>query len=127
MFRFARITLSVALAALALVQAASAEPLQPASKAAIVRALTLRGDALDRIFGLGNYTTPTPTQLRAIEHRSIAMNRSYGVGPFARPAAPGFAWGDAGIGGAAVLGMVLLIGASSAVAGRRRQRPADAV
>ena len=127
MFKVARLTLIVSLAALALTQAALAKPVQPASKAAVIRAETLRGDALNRMFGLGKYTSPTPAQLRAIQRRSIATNRYYGLGQFARPSAPGFDWTDAGIGGAAVLGTVLLAAAGAAVAARRRQSPADAV
>ena len=127
MFRFARLTLIACLAALALAQATFAKPLPPASKASVIRAEMVRGDALNRMFGLGNYTTPTPAQLRAIERRSIATNRYYGLAQFARPSAPGFDWGDAAIGGAAVLGTVLLAAAGAAVAARRRQSPADAV
>ncbi len=127
MSKVARLTLIACLAALALTQAAGAAPSQPASRAAVIKAEMLRGDALNRLFGLGRYTTPTPAQLRAIQRRSIAMNRYYGIGQFAQPAAPGFDWGDAGIGGAAVLGMVLLAAAGGAVAVRRRQSPADAV
>jgi len=127
MFRFARLALIASLAALVLTQAALAKPVQPASKAAVIRAEMIRGDALNRMFGLGKYASPTPAQLRAIQRRSIALNRYYGLGQFARPAAPGFDWGDAGIGGAAVLGTVLLAAAGAAVAVRRRQSPADAV
>jgi hypothetical protein len=127
MFRFARLMLIACFAALVLTQAALATAPQPASKAAVIRAETARGDALNRLYGLGRYTTPTPAQLRAIQRRSIAMNKVYGLGQFARPAAPGFDWGDAGIGGAAVLGTVLLAAAGAAVAVRRRQSPVDAV
>lgn len=127
MFRFARLTLIACLAAFVLAQGASAKPLPPASKAAVIRAETVRGDALNKLFGLGNYASPSPAQLRAIERRSIATNRYYGLGQFARPAAPGFDWGDAGIGGAAVFGAVLLALAGAGVVLRRRQPTADAV
>lgn len=127
MFRFARLTLAAALAALALTQAVSAAPPSPASKAAVIYAQLVRGDALNRKYHLGNYATPSPQQLRAIRLRSIALNRYYGLGSFAQQPAPGFDWGDAGIGGAAVLGTVLLAAAGAAVAIRRRQSPADAV
>jgi hypothetical protein len=127
MFRFARRTLIACFAALVLTQAALGTAPQPASKAAVILAETLRGDALNRLYGLGRYSTPSPAQLRAIQRRDIAMNRVYGLGQFARPSAPGFDWGDAGIGGAAVLGTVLLAAAGAAVALRRRQSPVDAV
>jgi hypothetical protein len=127
MFRLARLTLIASLAALALTPVVSAKPSQPASKAAVIKAETARGDALNRMFGLGKYSSPTPAQLRAIQRRGVALNRYYGLGQFARPAAPGFDWGDAGIGGAAVLGTVLLAAAGAAVAVRRRQSPADAI
>jgi hypothetical protein len=127
MFKLARLTLIASLAALALTPIASATSPQPAAKAAVIQAETARGDALNRLYGLGRYTTPTPAQLRAIERRDIALNRYYGLGRFARPGAPGFDWGDAGIGGAAVLGTVLLAAAGAAVAVRRRQSPVDAI
>jgi hypothetical protein len=127
MFKVARLTLIASLAVLVLASVASAKAPQPASKAAVIRAEMIRGDALNKLFGLGRYSSPTPAQLRAIQRRSIAMNRYYGLGQFARPAAPGFDWGDAGIGGAAVLGTVLLAAAGAAVVVRRRQSPVDAV
>ena len=86
----------------------------------------IRGDALNRTVGLGDYASPTPAQPRAIQRRSIALNRYYRLGPFSRPSAPGFDSADAGIGGAAVLGTVLLAAAGAAVATRRRQSPVDA-
>ena len=121
MFRFARLMLIACFAALVLTQAALATAPQPASKAAVIRAETARGDALNRLYGLGRYTTPTPAQLRAIQRRSIAMNKVYGLGQFARPAAPGFDWGDAGIGAAIAIG-ALLVGSAAAMTMRRRGR-----
>lgn len=127
MFRFARLALTACLAAVVLTQAASAQTIRPASKSAAIHALMLRGDALNRKYHLGAYAPLSPAQLQAIHRRSVAMNRYYGLGTSARPAATGFAWGDAGIGGAAVLGLVLLAAASVVAVARRRQSPMDAV
>ena len=103
------------------------------------RADTLRGEALNRKYGLGTYKTGvTPAEYRALMLRSEALNQRYGVGiqsltlergandrfaaenptrgdlVRATPVAtssPDFQWGDAGIGAGVLLGIVALIGA----------------
>jgi hypothetical protein len=65
--------------------------------AAAMRALMLRSEALDRKYHLGRYA----------------------VAPLARQSG-GFDWGDAGIGAAAILGLVLFAG--GAVLGTRKRR-----
>jgi hypothetical protein len=127
MFGFARLTLIASVAALVLAPVVSAKPLQPAAKAAVIKAEMLRGDALNQKYHLGKYAPPSLQQLQAIRRRSVEMNRYYGLGSFARQPASGFDWGDAGIGGAAVLGAVLLVLAATGLALRRRQHTADAI
>jgi hypothetical protein len=78
------------------------------------RALMLRSQALDRMYGLGQSSRP-----------AVSSEVSTGVvQPFSHTAQPvaatddGFNWGDAGIGAAAVFGTMLL-GAASVLTLRR--------
>jgi hypothetical protein len=99
-------------------------------------ALELRSQALDRKYHLGAYR---PTSMsgdsvqaeRALVIRSDALNRKYHLGRYAiaRPTrqASGFDWGDAGIGSAVTLGLVLAaIGGTVAARRYRVQRSATA-
>jgi hypothetical protein len=92
------------------------------------RSLMLHSRALNERYGLG-YGASKPAgmtwpEFRALMLRSKALNAKYGpVG--SRVAAPavtvaegGFAWGDFGLGAAAMLGLVLV--ATGLVAGSRR-------
>jgi hypothetical protein len=95
------------------------------------RALLLRGEALNQQYGLG-YGTSKPAgmtwpEFRALMLRSEALNAKYGLGgshvvPSVQPAVTvaqgGFAWGDFGLGAAAMLGLVLV--ATGFVAGSHR-------
>ena len=94
---------------------------------AALNALQVRSEGLDRRYHLGG-STRTPTVAtgaaaqRALMIRSDALNRRYHLGSYAvvvRPAG-GFDWGDAGVGGAATLGLVLVAG--GLVFGARRFR-----
>jgi hypothetical protein len=102
------------------------------------RAFTLRGEALNKAYGLGAFAIgPTAAESRADTLRGEALNRKYGLGIgsltlergtnerfaandptrgslFEEPSvtsSPDFQWGDAGIGAAALLGLVALVGA----------------
>ena len=94
---------------------------------AALNALQIRSQALDQKYGLGGQTTaPAPasaaTAQRALQIRSDALNRYYHLGTYAvvvRPA-NGFDWADAGVGGAATLGLVLVAGGLAL--GARRYR-----
>jgi hypothetical protein len=94
---------------------------------AALNALEIRSQALDRRYGLGGQaTTPSGDPAAAAQHalqiRSDALNRYYHLGTYAvvvRPA-NGFDWADAGVGGAATLGLVLVAG--GLVLGARRHR-----
>lgn len=87
------------------------EGMSPAEK----RAFTLRGEALNRQYGLGTSVPgPTAAELRADTLRGQALNRKYGLGSGTPKdtSSSGFDLGAAGIGAAALLGIVALLGAS---------------
>lgn len=100
------------------------------------RALMLRGEALNRQYGLGSGTYEPGTigwqeEYRALVLRSKALNAKYGLRgahvvastPPATVAENGFVWGDFAIGAAAMLGLVVLSGgilAGAYVTGRGR-------
>ena len=97
------------------------------------RALLLRSQALNARYGLGTSTKPTDMsahEYRALRLRGEALNREYGLGgstaAVVRPQRAtvvgdsGFAWGDFGLGAAAMLGLALLTG--GLVAGSRIPR-----
>ena len=95
------------------------------------RALMLRSEALNERYGLGSGTYKPAAmswpEYRALVLRSEALNQKYGLGgthvvaasprPAVTVAEGGFAWGDFGLGAAAMLGLVLV--ASGLVAGSR--------
>ena len=84
------------------------------------RALMLRSEALNQKYRLGTWkgvpAGMTAPQYRALEIRSEALNKLYGLGSSNAPtvarastaSSQGFAWGEFGIGAAAMLGLVLL-------------------
>jgi hypothetical protein len=101
------------------------------------RALTIRSQALNDKYGLGwpakKPELTTAAEFRALMLRSQALNDKYGVGgsavaaPTTSPqpaviATDGVAWGDFGIGAAAMLGLVLLV--AGLIAGGRLGRGA---
>lgn len=85
-------------------------------------ALQLRSEALNRAYGLGGVPPGSVSDaLKAIRIRGDAMNAQYHLGRYTVVrAATGFDWGDAGIGAAGMLGIVLIVG--GVVAGTRRFR-----
>jgi hypothetical protein len=90
-------------------------------------AIQLRSEALDQKYLLGAYRIAKGDGAqaeRALMLRSDALNRKYHLGRYAivrqTRQASGFDWGDAGIGSAATLGLVLA--AIGATAGARRYR-----
>ena len=115
--------LLTAVAALALfagsVQAANSRP--AGMTKAEYRALTLRGEALNRQYGLGSGTYKPAAmgwqEYRALVLRGKALNAKYGLGgahvvastqPAVTAAENGFVSGDFAIGAAAMLGLVLV-------------------
>jgi hypothetical protein len=93
------------------------------------KALQLRSDALNRKYHLGAYrnvSAGSGQAERALMLRSVALNRKYHLGGYALvrvTRSGGFDWGDAGIGSAATLGLVLA--AVGATAGLRRFRSVE--
>jgi len=101
------------------VQAANSRP--AGMTKAEYRALMLRGEALNRQYGLGSGTYKPAAmgwqEYRALVLRSKALNAKYGLGgahvvastpPAVTVAENGFVWGDLAIGAAAMLGLVLV-------------------
>ena len=101
------------------VQAANSRP--AGMPKAAYRALMLRGEALNRQYGLGSGTYKPAAmgwqEYRALALRSKALNAKYGLGgahvvastpPAVTVAENGFVWGDLAIGAAAMLGLVLV-------------------
>jgi hypothetical protein len=103
-------------------QAATSKPAGMSN--AEYRALMIRSQALNDRYGLGwpakKPELMTAAEFHALMLRSEALNDKYGVGgsavpgPTTRPqpaviGTDAFAWGDFGIGAAAMLGLVLLV------------------
>ena len=85
------------------------------------RAVQARAEATDRYYHLGAFS-PTAVAQRADERRAQASDQYYRLGRYAVVDVPSsFAWGDAGIGAGAMLGMILVAG-GVAVAMRRRDK-----
>jgi hypothetical protein len=95
------IALAAAVVALAVGAGAQASDRPPGMTAQQYRAELVRGDALNRLYGLGKYAHTAPV-----------------AAPASSPVS-GFDWGDAGIGFAAAVG-TMLVAAATLVAARRR-------
>jgi hypothetical protein len=93
------------------------------------KAMQIRSEALNQKYHLGAYRTVSGNSAqaeRALMLRSVALNRKYHLGRYAvvrGTQQSGFDWGDAGIGSAATLGLVLA--AVGATAGARRFRSVE--
>jgi hypothetical protein len=75
------------------------------------RADTLRGLALNQKYQLGTYKIgPSLAEQRADTLRGQALNQKYGLGTSTTTSSPEFQWGNAGIGAGVLLGVVALIG-----------------
>jgi hypothetical protein len=86
-----------------------------------LNALRIRGDALNRRYHLGAYaTTDNAAATRALRIEGQAMNQRYHLGSYAvvRQSSTGFDWADAVVGGAVVFGL-FLVGGGVAVGARR--------
>lgn len=74
------IAVLAALVAVPLASAAQRPPVQSAQVKQAVHALVLRGEALDRIYGLGSSAKSSAQAVRALELRGEALNRIYHLG-----------------------------------------------
>ena len=121
--------LAVMGAAGGIAQAATSKP--AGMSQAEYRALTIRSNALNEKYRLGEWKNVpqgmTPAEYRALMIRGEALNKQYGLGKWSTSSSVataavshGFAWGAFGIGAVAMLGLVLLAG--GVVAGSRHSR-----
>lgn len=124
--------LAVMAAAVGIAQAATSKP--AGMSQAEYRALTIRGNALNEKYRLGEWKNVpqgmTPAEYRALMIRGEALNKQYGLGKWSAAAQThvsthGFAWGAFGIGAVAMLGLVLVAG--GVVAGSRHSRQSPRV
>ena len=90
-----------------------------------IRALTLRGQALDRVYHLGAYADPSPQAIRALTLRGQALDRTYHLGAYADPSGSSFPWRTVAFAAAATLGVMLL--AFAGTVGVRKRRAVIAV
>ena len=87
---------------------------------AVQQAEKRRSDAMNRVYHLGAYSSTGAAAQRAVERRSQAINRFYGVGSYAVVStSSGFDWSDAGIGAGGMLGLVVLAGGLTVLVRRR--------
>jgi len=121
--------LAVMAAAVGIAQASTSKP--AGMSQAEYRALTIRSNALNEKYRLGEWKNVpqgmTPAEYRALMIHGEALNKQYGLGKWSTSSSVataavshGFAWGAFGIGAVAMLGLVLLAG--GVVAGSRHGR-----
>ena len=113
-------TVSALTALAGVAQAGTSRP--PSMSQAEYQALTLRSEALNQEYGLGQQSAMpqgmTAAEYRALMLRSEALNQGFGRGTqtaaavTSQPTNPtrGFAWGAFGIGAAVMFGLALLAG-----------------
>jgi uncharacterized protein with beta-barrel porin domain len=75
----------VALLTAPLAAAANGAPTDSRPSKHEIRALTLRGEALNRTYHLGEYAGPSKEAIRALTLRGEALNRTYHLGAYAGP------------------------------------------
>ena len=90
-----------------------------------IRALTLRGQALDRTYHLGAYADPSKQAIRALALRGQGLDRTYHLGAYADPSGSSFPWRTVAFVAAATLGVMLL--AFAGTVGVRKRRAVIAV
>jgi hypothetical protein len=90
-----------------------------------IHALTLRGQALNRTYHLGEYAGPSKQAIRALTLRGQALNQTYHLGEYAGHTGSSFPWLTAAFAAAATFGVILA--AFAGTAGVRRRRGVIAV
>ena len=65
--------------------AATGAPTDSGPSKQAIRALEIRGQALNQIYRLGNYAGPSKQAIRAMTLRGQALNRTYHLGQYAGP------------------------------------------
>jgi|SRR5437764_249582 len=90
-----------------------------------IRALTVRGQALNRMYHLGEYAGPSKEAIRALTVRGQALNRTYHLGEYAGRTGSSYPWRIAAFAAAAMFGVILA--AFAGTVGVRRRRAVIAV
>ena len=98
------------------------EPATPTKQE--LRAMMLRGEALDRIYHLGTAAS-SAQYVRAQRVRGLALDRVYHLGPYARTSGNSFQWRNVVIGASAAFAAIVA-GLGAAIARRRRRTPLPA-
>ena len=116
----ARIRNTLALAFVAgLIATPLASAMHESATTTRVKAMMLRGQALNRIYHLGAYAGASAQEIRALRLRGLALDRIYRLGPYARTSRSSFQWRNVEIGGAAAFAAIVA-GLGAVVARRRR-------
>jgi hypothetical protein len=87
--------------------------------------MTLRGEALNKTYHLGQYAGPSKQAIRAMTLRGEALNKTYHLGHYAGPSGSSFPWGTVALAAAATFCMILV--AFAGTVGVRRRRAVIAV
>jgi uncharacterized protein with beta-barrel porin domain len=90
-----------------------------------IHALTLRGEALNRTYHLGAYAGPSNEAIHALTLRGQALNRTYHLGAYAGRTGSSFPWRTAAFAALATFGIILA--AFAGTVGVRRRRAVIAV
>src|SRR6267142_1432692 len=72
-----------------------------------IHALTLRGEALNRTYHLGEYAGPSNEAIHALALRGEALNRTYHLGAYAGRTGSSFPWRTAAFAALATFGIIL--------------------
>jgi hypothetical protein len=112
----------VALLTAPLAGAANGAPTASGPSKQAIRALTLRGQALNQTYHLGG---PSKQAIRALTLRGQALNQTYHLGEYAGRTGSSFLWLTAAFAAAATIGVILA--AFAGTVGVRRRRAVIAV
>jgi Flp pilus assembly protein TadB len=115
----------VALLTALLAGAAIAAPTNSSPSKQAIRALTLRGQALNRTYHLGQSAGPSKQAIRALTLRGQTLNQTYHLGQSAGRTGSSFAWVTVAFVAAAAF--VLILVAFAGTVGVRRRRAVIAV
>jgi hypothetical protein len=115
----------VALLTAPLAGAANRAPTASGPSKQAIRALALRGQALNLTYDLGEYAGPSKQEIHALTLRGQALNRTYHLGEYAGNAGSSFPWLTAAFAAAATIGAILA--AFAGTVGVRRRRAVLAV
>jgi len=115
----------VALLTAPLAAAANGAPTDSRPSKHEIRALTLRGEVLNRTYHLGEYAGPSKEAIHALTLRGEALNRTYHLGAYAGRTGSSFPWRTAAFAALATFGIILA--AFAGTVGVRRRRAVIAV